>query len=263
MLIEHLTWNEIRKVEDGVFLVPLGSLEQHGPHLPLITDTAIISAVSNRAEERDPARVILLPTQWLGHSPHHRRFACVSLDLYPYVSMICGICESLVELGARKILLLNGHGGNDVPCRAALRELKSKYANRPEIYIVYAAYWSLAANQMSAIRTSPPGGMGHAGEMETSVMLVLHPQWVRLEGAAADGPFAQGPFRVRDLLRAQPYYIVNEFDEVSRTGTIGMPEQATKEKGEQFLEAAVQSVNAFIAEFSTWRFQENASKPER
>lgn len=259
MLIEQLVWTEIKNLEGSVFLVPLGSLEQHGPHLPLITDTAIVTAVSQKVEALSPGLVVLLPTLWLGHSTHHRRFGCVSLDHHPYVEVICGICRSLVALGARKIILLNGHGGNDVPCRGALRQLKSEFENHPDIYIVYATYWSLSARQLAAIRTSPPGGMGHACEMETSIMLVLRPDLVRLDKAVADGPFNEGPLRVRDLLQAQPYYIVNDFDEISRTGTIGMPEHASKEKGEQFMEAAVKAASAFIHEFSKWHFQEDAS----
>jgi len=260
MLIERLSWDEARKLADRVFLVPLGSMEQHGPHLPLLTDTAIVSEISRAVEKRDPERVVLLPAVWLGHSPHHRRFACVSLDLGPYIGMICGLCQSLVALGARKILLLNGHGGNDIPCKAALRELKSEFENRPDIYIVYATYWNLAAREFSAIRTSPRGGMGHAGEMETSVMQAIHPELVRMEKASADGPFSEGSYRVSDMLAGQPYHLVNEFDEISRTGTIGMPEYASREKGEQFLKAAVEAVSAFIDEFRAWRYQESAAK---
>ncbi|MGH9406456.1 MAG: creatininase family protein [Terriglobia bacterium] len=259
MLIERLAWADAQKSSDCIFLAPLGSIEQHGPHLPLLTDTAIVSEIGRRVEKRDPDRIMLLPTSWLGHSPHHRRFACVSLDLEPYVQMICGVCRSLVALGAKKILLLNGHGGNDIPCKAALRELKSELENRPEIYIAYATYWNLAAARFSAIRTSSRGGMGHAGEMETSIMQVIHPDLVQMERASADGPYDKGAFRVADLLGAQPYHLVNEFDEISRTGTIGMPEHASREKGERFLESAVDVASAFIDEFRTWRYQEAAA----
>lgn len=259
MEIAHLGWEDARRLDGCIFIVPLGSLEQHGLHLPLVTDTAIVSEISRRVEKSDPERIVLLPALWLGHSPHHRRFACVSLDLRPYVEMIRGVCKSLVALGARKILLLNGHGGNDVPCKAALRELKSEFENRPDIYIVYTAYWNLAAREFSAIRTSPRGGMGHAGEMETSIMQAIHPEWVRIERAAADGPYKEGPYRVADMLEPQPYHLVNEFDEISRTGAIGMPEYATREKGEQFLKAAADAVRKFIDEFRTWRYQESAA----
>ncbi|MGH9159056.1 MAG: creatininase family protein [Vicinamibacteraceae bacterium] len=260
MLLAHTTWKEAREVAAGnvVFLAPLGSLEQHGPHLPLLTDTALVDAVAARVEQQAPDRILLLPTLWLGHSPHHRRLGCVSLDLFPYIEMLRGVCRSLVALGARKILLLSGHGGNEVPAKGALRELKSELADRRDVYIAYANYWSLAARAIADIRTSPPGGLGHAGELETSLMLALHAPLVRLKDAAADGPFDAGPWRLADMQHSQPYYIVNEFDEISRTGTVGMPEHASREKGEALLAAIVDGVKAFIDELQTWRYQEDS-----
>ena len=80
-------------------------------------------------------------------------------------------------MGARKIFLLNGHGGNDIPCKAAQRQLKSEFAALADLYIVYATYWNLAAAEFEKIRSSPVGGMGHACEMETSVMLAKYPHW--------------------------------------------------------------------------------------
>ena len=98
-----MKWTELAQIRDCVFVVPLGALEQHGRHLPLITDTAIIAEIARRVESRMPRQIVLAPVQWLGHSPHHRRFGCVSLELTPYVEMIRGMCDSLIHMGARKI----------------------------------------------------------------------------------------------------------------------------------------------------------------
>ena len=153
----------------------------------MFTDSLIISQIADRVEQIRPAEIVLLPVQWLGHSPHHRRFGCVSLDLFPYMEMIRGICRSLIGIGARSILLLNGHGGNDIPCKAAQRELKSEFELH-DLYIVYATYWNLAAEQFNEIRSSPLGGMGHACEMETSIMLSKHPDLVDMSALAATVP---------------------------------------------------------------------------
>jgi creatinine amidohydrolase len=158
-------------------------------------------------------------------------------------------------MGCRRILLLNGHGGNDVPCRAAMCELKVELAD-PRI--VFASYWTLAAQAFGRIRTSPPGGMGHACEMETSIMLAIHPAQVHASRAVDDGPIARrvedqpaAIHRIPDMLRPTPYYMVRNFDELSDTGTIGSPSHATAEKGELFLDAAVEAscelVRAFAA----------------
>jgi creatinine amidohydrolase len=249
MHLANVGWPDLSGLSNRIFVAPLGSLEQHGPHLPLFTDSLIVSQVAERVEQLRSDRIVLLPVQWLGHSPHHRRFGCVSLDLMPYVEMIRGICRSLVKIGARKIFLLNGHGGNDIPCKAAQRELKSEFESMPDLYIAYATYWNLAARQFSEIRSSPIGGMGHACEMETSILLATNPNLVDMTKSKTGGPGTV------DMLAPAPYSIINEFDEISENGVIGMPEYATSEKGARFLEAAAQCVVAFLDEMAGWRFQ--------
>ena len=255
MRLEHCHWPELSGLRERIFVVPLGSLEQHGPHLPLITDSLIISRIAERVEAERGGKIVLLPVQWLGHSPHHRRFGCVSLDLMPYVEMIRGICRSLVAIGAVKIFLLNGHGGNDIPCKAALRELKTEFESRPDLYIAYATYWSLAAREFTAIRESPEGGMGHACEMETSILLAERPELVDRAKAARGGPDPAKGFGPIDMLKSQPYFLMSEFDELSENGVIGMPEFATPEKGARFLDAAASAVIRFVDQFASWHFQ--------
>jgi creatinine amidohydrolase len=256
MLFEQLKWPELPSVSQRVFVVPLGSLEQHGPHLPLATDSWIVGEIARRLESKAPEEIVLLPTQWLGHSPHHRKFGCVSLDVRPYIDLIGGLCRSLVHLGARRIFLLNGHGGNDVPVRAALREVKDMFPGLRELYVAFASYWSLAATSFAQIRDSPKGGMGHACEMETSILLAIHPEHVDMQKAAANGLASDSPWLQHDMLSGQPYYLVNDFDEITRTGVFGMPQFASAEKGERFLMAAVDSALTFIREFRSWNYQE-------
>jgi creatinine amidohydrolase len=255
MLLQKARWPELADLAGRTFVVPLGSLEQHGLHLPVFTDSMIVSRVADRVEELRTEQIVMLPAQWLGHSPHHRRFGCVSLDLMPYIEMIRGICRSLVHMGARKILLLNGHGGNDIPCKAALRELKSEFEEMRDLYIVYATYWNLAAEEFQKIRSSPTGGMGHACEMETSILLAYYPEQVEMEKARRGGPGPEMGYRINDMLTPLPFTLMSEFDELSGNGVIGMPEFATAEKGLQFAEAAAQSVVKLLDEMSGWRFQ--------
>lgn len=255
MQLAKLTWKDLGVLKDAVVVVPLGSLEQHGFHLPLFTDTTIVTAIADRVEQTVP-EVVVTPTVWTGHSPHHRRFGAVSLDVRPYMDLVASLCRSLVQMGARKIVLLNGHGGNDVPTKAAMREIKSEFHDMPDLYVVYATYWALAAARFAEIRRSAVGGMGHACEMETAVMLALDPDAVRVDRAVEGGPRDAGPWRRLDMLQGQPYYIVNEFDELSESGTIGQPHYASVEQGEQFLAAAVEAVAALVREVGTWTYQE-------
>jgi creatinine amidohydrolase len=256
MLLQNARWPDFKNLSNRIFVLPLGSLEQHGHHLPVFTDSLIISHVADQVESMRTEKIVMLPVQWLGHSPHHRRFGSVSLDLIPYMEMICGMCRSLIGTGARKIFLLNGHGGNDIPCKAAQRQLKSEFEDMRDLYILYATYWNLAAARFTEIRTSPPGGMGHACEMETSILLAREPALVDMSKAKSGGPGPHMGYRIIDMLYPPPFHMINEFDELSHNGVFGTPEQATADKGSQFLEAAAQAVTGMIDEMAKWTFQE-------
>jgi creatinine amidohydrolase len=260
MLFEQLKWHELKHISSKVFVVPLGSLEQHGPHLPLGTDSWIAGEIARRVEQEIADKVVLLPVLWLGHSPHHQNFGCASVDMRPYMDMLSGLCRSLAGSGARKILLLNGHGGNESPAKAALREVKDHLRSIPELYIAFASYWNLAAARIKELRESPTGGMGHACELETSILLDVAPDAVDTSAIEPDGLRGESKFLQHDMLAAQPYFLVNDFHEITRSGVFGMPQYASAEKGKHFLDAIVESVLEFIRDFETWTYQEEAGR---
>ena len=252
MLLENLTWPEVKKLKlaNKVVVFPLGSFEQHGHHLPLTTDTDIVTAVARGLEKARPNRVLCLPTLWPGHSTHHLFFpGTLSVKQMPYIQMVIELCSSIVNFGAQKVFLLNGHGGNDVPLRAALRELKSLF---PKIEFVFASYWSIASKSIKETRESDLGGLGHACEMETSIMLHLCPERVKMKFARRDGPKHTDVYRKSDMQYGRPVYFVNEFHEVTKTGAIGHPDLASAEKGKRFLDGIVREVTEFVDEFAKW-----------
>jgi creatinine amidohydrolase len=252
MLLENLTWPEVKKLKLGnkVVLFPLGSFEQHGPHLPLTTDTDIVTAIARRLEQRRPDKILCLPTLWPGHSTHHLFFpGTLSVRQMPYIQLVVELCHSIAKFGGKNVFLLNGHGGNDVPLRTALRELKS---DLPKVKFVFASYWSLAAQTIKTVRESELGGVGHACEMEASIMMHLHPGRVKMKLAKRDGPKEKDIYRKADMQYSRPVYFVNEFHEVSKTGTIGHPDLASAKKGKQFLDGIVKEVLTFVDAFAKW-----------
>jgi creatinine amidohydrolase len=252
MLLKNLTWPEAKSLDFSklVVLFPTGSFEQHGPHLPFTTDTDIASAIAEAIEQRMPDRVLLLPALWPGHSTHHMHFAgTLNVSQMPYIQLITELGKSMASMGAQKVFILNGHGGNITPLQAALRELKSAV---PDTRFVFASYWTLAAKTLREVRESEFGGLNHACEMETSVMLHLHPERVKLNRALRDGLPHTDPYRKADMQYGRPVFFVNEFHEVTESGVMGHPDLATAEKGKRFLDGIVVEVAAFVEHFLTW-----------
>jgi creatinine amidohydrolase len=255
MLLQDMSWPDVKELDfkRTVVLCPLGAFEQHGRHLPFTTDTDIVTAIARRVESARAAAVLCLPTLWTGHSTHHLNFpGTISISQMHYVDVIVDMCASLLRAGARKIFLLNGHGGNDIPVRAALRELKSDRAATAGTHVVFSSYWQIASATISRHRESGPGGVSHACEMETSIMLHLHPERVRMARARRDGPMHPSPYRKADMQLVKPVYYVSEFDELSESGVIGHPDLASAEKGRLFLEGIVSEVGTFVDDFLTW-----------
>lgn len=255
MRLANFAWPELKNIamRDVVVVAPLGSFEQHGPHLPFTVDTDIVTAIAGAVEHGVPEHVLLLPCLWIGHSTHHMHFAgTLDIRQMHYIGVVQDLCRSILSMGAARILLLNGHGGNDVPVRAALREVKTELAGRKGVHVLFASYWMIAAASIRAIRESEIGGVGHACEMETSLMLHLHPERVRMQLARRDGPRHSSPYRKGDMQNPKPVYSVDEFHEISESGVVGHPDLATAEKGQRFFDAIVGDVTAFVQDFLTW-----------
>jgi creatinine amidohydrolase len=252
MHLQDMTWPEVKSLDFNKLIVifPTGSFEQHGPHLPLTTDTDIVSAIAEAIERAMPERVLLLPTLWPGLSTHHMHFpGTMDVPQVVYIQLTTELGKSMATMGAKKVFILNGHGGNDTPLRAALRELKTA---APQTRFVFASYWTLAAKTLREVRESELGGMGHACEMETSIMLHLHPGRVHMDRAVRDGPTHSDPYRKADMQLGRPVFFVNEFHEVTNSGVIGHPDLASGEKGKRFLDGIVKEVSAFVEHFLTW-----------
>ncbi|MFC5278560.1 creatininase family protein [Halorubrum rubrum] len=233
------TYEEVESVADAdgsILIVPIGSVEQHGHHLPVATDTILVDAVAHLAAERVEADVPLLvtPPFWSGFSPHHMSFGgTITLDFDAMLEAIENVAASALKNGFDALLLLNGHGGNRSLISAATSTIGEEH---DDVEVLGLTYFSLAARFVAEIRESELGGMAHGGEFETSLMQHLRPDLVkedRIEGSMLDEPYELG---IRDLVEGGPLAVYREFEEYSHTGAIGAPELATPEKGEEIYE---------------------------
>lgn len=181
---EDLTREELRELgRRATVVIPLGATEQHGSHLPVCTDTLIVSALAERAARiaaDSDARVLVAPALPVGFSHHHRAFGgTLSAGLGSYAELLTDIAESLAAGGFRRVFFLNGHGGNDAPMRAVGDRLL--YERGVAVHVGATSYWTCAADALDALRHEVGPIPGHAGAFETSCVLALRPDLVRLD----------------------------------------------------------------------------------
>ncbi|MGC0251826.1 creatininase family protein [Pseudactinotalea sp. Z1748] len=256
MSVEYhqLTTTEARELgaAGGVVVVPIGATEQHGPHLPLGTDFIMAHTVATRAAEQVEG-VLVTPPIWTGFSPHHMQFAgTVSLRTNTLMAVIRDVAESLWHHGIRRILFLNGHGGNANMLGAAAQSLRFE----SQVRIAVASYWNFATEKIATWRQSPLGGINHACEMETSLMLAAHGEQVHAEKATNTPHVVSNPYLGNDLLGAGAVATPWDFTEITTDGTLGHPELATAERGEDLLTAITQGVVDFLSDFKNWDWQD-------
>lgn len=173
------TWQEVRAAgARGIALLPIGSQEQHAAHLPMGTDTLLAEAVVDRAtallaRDEGGTELVRLPALPFGHSPHHLFAAAVSLSAATLGAVLDDVLDSLATSGYHRIMVVNGHGGNDEIMRLAVK----RFALRTEVTVAACSYWTVTSGEDDGGR--PEVTPGHAGWFETSLMLAARPDLVR------------------------------------------------------------------------------------
>lgn len=247
--------------QDGsVLVVPVGSIEQHGPHMPVATDIVLAEAVARggatAAAERD-VPVLLLPPVWAGTSQHHLHWGgTITLEVATMLTVLEEVAASALENGFDAILFLNGHGGNAPVVNAAVKTVGTAH---PDVEVLATTYYYLAEPIAEELRESEYGGMSHAGEFETSLVLYLEPDLVREEEYAVDyreEPKGGYDRAFHDFFSHGPLAAYRAEDARDGPGTTGDPTLASAEKGEAIYEFLVEELAALIEEIS----ESNAAK---
>ncbi len=221
--------------ERTVVILPLGSLEVHGPHLPLGLDTLVIHRVAVEAARRSPPAIVL-PPLFYTYVPESRHFAgAISLSGSTFLRVLEEICDEVYRNGFRRIFILNGHGGNRRPLPLFVREMQEKGKR----YLLYVWVEPLQGLEdiIEEIRESEP--VGHACEVETSLALHLFPHLCRME--RVKGPAKLGPPRVVEGVQTMADWVSYAVE-----GYLGDPTKARPEKGARLFEEWVRRVAEVI-----------------
>ena len=245
MQLTDLNWPAVQDLSKNTPVVfPIAALEQHGRHMPLFTDSLLLGEIIRRATERLKERVLFAPLLWLGNSDHHLDFpGTLSAPPRTYLDLLSGLLENFIQHGFRRLIFINGHGGNDVPGKQALFEVRQQHRHRNDLLLLFATYWNLGGKPHLTNPELRQQQMGHACEWETSMMLRL------------------APHLVGDLKHVATVAFGNAFEPATRgwitkertePGHIGDPGAATAEKGETLFRVFSDDVVAFLERVIAW-----------
>jgi creatinine amidohydrolase len=243
--LADLAWPRVASLpKETPVIIPVAALEQHGHHMPVFTDSLLLGEIVRRVASRFEDRALFAPLLWLGNSDHHLDFAgTLSAPPRVYLDLLNGLAENFLHHGFRRIFFVNGHGGNDVPGRQAVFELRQKYRQCDDVLFLFATYWSLGGRPWEAEPAIVQREMGHACEWETSMMLCLAPHLVgdyqKVRPVAFGTPFTPAARGWITRERSEP-------------GHIGRPRFATKEKGEALFSVFADDVAAMIERMIAW-----------
>ncbi|MFC5367016.1 creatininase family protein [Salinirubrum litoreum] len=217
-----------------VALLPTGATEQHGPALPLSTDFRAAETVAGRIDRDDTVR---LPTIPVGVSDHHRQFhGTLSVTPETFEDYVGETVASLADHGVRKVVLVNGHGGNSDALRRAARRLR-----RQEV--AFAVPWNWWANLDDLTRELfGEDGIGHADATETSMVYAVAEDLVREDALAAAEAGAADSWG-KSVHGGEVGFDTADF---SDSGAVGHPTEASREAGERLLASATDDLDALL-----------------
>lgn len=235
--------------QDAIVVLPVAALEQHGPHLPVEVDSLLGEVVALRTARKATAMgtpTLVLPVLWTGLSEHHMSFGgTVTLDFAAFSALVEGVVRSVLRHGFRRIVLLNAHGGNENALRTITDDLTPKLG----VPIVQFTYWYAAAVAIAKILETQ-GGLQHACEAETSMMLAVRPELVAIDRI----PLAKSNATpsVSDVVGGGVYRW-RTIGSRSASGVIGNPEAASAEKGERLFEAISDALAKKLCNAELWQ----------
>lgn len=252
-IIMDMTWEEFgeRAGPETVAVIPMGSVELEGVHLPLGTDTIVAEGIARHLTNEEG--ILLAPTINVGYSKWFKPFpGTISLEHDTLSSLLLDYCNCLFANGIMRFVFLNAHKGNN----AAVEDIARTLISEKQVNIGMLSIWKLANDLIQGKGLIEEGQFTHAGEIMTSVILALRPETVKTEKIMADS--AKSPdgslFKVKNSLGDTDFMgsvqtVFRDIRQVTDTGTLGNPKSASAEKGEKLLDMIISYSKAYLQEF--------------
>lgn len=238
-----MSWPEVAKlVKQGkMVLIPVGSIEQHGPHLPLNCDLTAALQVSSRVARKIGA--VVAPPIIPGVSTHHMPFpGTITLSPSTFIRVVKEYCGSISRHGFKDLVLVNGHGGNSASLTIASSEAREEL---DPVRVYHVNWWEFIPRELGAAM-SYEGGY-HANGPETSWMLALRPKLVKMRLARKEMPRATKNVMSSFNLYASSF---KTFRDVTKSGVLGDPTVASAEQGRRYIDSAVDGISKALRELA-------------
>jgi creatinine amidohydrolase len=246
VLFHEMTREQIRRTAPtAVAVLPTAAIEQHGPHLPVWTDSLLCETVARRAAERaaGQATVVVAPILPYGSSHHHFPFPGVlSLASPTFIAAVTDVLEGLVKSGFRRLVILNGHGGNSNLIGVIGQDMVNRLGH--PVTMATADYWDIARRALAELNFGPGDWTpGHAGHFETALVMAVRPDLVDRDAlaAAADQHDEAG---LDAALQGGMVQVHGTWGQSA--GYSDSPASATAEAGQRYLEIIVERVAEFF-----------------
>jgi creatinine amidohydrolase len=243
---EKLTSPEIGALDRSIpVILNIAAIEQHGPHLPLDTDARIGAHFLNELDARMSGRVLILPPVVVCASAHHMSFAgTLTVRHETLLAYVGDILSAVAAHGFRNILLFNSHGGNQAIGQVILESFGSRH---PDCRIGMLTWWRIATEELLKVQESTFGGVGHACEFETSLMLLIDEASVRRDLIPGRTHVMTYDWANSDLLRGGKGSLFRTMAEISGgSGVVGDPSLASAEKGRAITELVIDSLSEIV-----------------
>lgn len=247
ILLHEMSWVEAKEyfLENDVAILPVGSNEQHGPQNPLGTDHLIAKAIAEEAAKR--SGVLCLQVIPFGVSSHHKQFwGTISILPKTFKKYVKEVCLALNYYGVKKIVIVNGHGGNLNALAELAKELREK-----GIFVSIFQWWSAASKLLPDL--FKPEERRHACAEETSLNLALHPEIVNLSKAADEEPR-------KHVLQEESITLPLDTIDCVHSGVFGVSSTASVEKGQTVFEAVVKELVRYITTFKKTKIEDLMQK---
>ena len=245
MIWDQLSSPQIEGIDKNVpVILPVAATEQHGPHLPVATDRMIGMHFCYKLHEALGDQVLILPAVSVGCSEHHLNFSgTLSVQHNTFLKTLTDILGCVADQGFNHLVVLNSHGGNQAIGQTFLERFGYRH---PSANVVMLTWWRIALQALSQISETGPGGTGHAGELETSLMLLIAPELVQKDKIPKKANLSSYKWADGDMLNGPQVSFYRTMKEMTPTGVFGDPTRSSREKGIKITQVVMRALKQIV-----------------